>query len=686
MGWIEQVKRHPLTAVARSIGLVLKGRAMGPCPACRADTRGSADPRLPIAYGNDGGWKCYACEASGDAVDLLACAVAGHRLRECGPSEREDVSAKAAELGLSSGFDGAPPRADLGAGVVQPRGFKSARSARLTATDRRETGDEDTVLVDEDLDGVTELHVPEDSPDPVGKKPRGGRAWSWDPGLSASAQVLLWEDPEAEPVRRYLTAGPGELPGGADGRRLSRETCRKWKLGAYKGPEGEWWVTIPLLDSKTGEPVNIRFRRVPGEDGKTGRPKYRVCAGRPLPLFGVRAMSDDLGAPVLICEGELDVVALYEYGFERSVVSGSAGAQTWADEWLDVLEPYSSFVLVYDGDEAGEKGVELVAEKLGRYRVSRAELPRKDAGECLLHSVPVEEVERAIGHARPLIDTELLHPSAWRREIEHGIAHREELVGLPTGSERLDKMFGGIPTGLTVLTGDSGAGKTSFGTWLLYEQALRGVPVGFTSFEQHMRGSTQKLLRMQLGGDFLDQPKAAMDEAYRAIDSRIWIVNKYGRMEVPKLIETIRYGRRRHGIRVWLVDHLGFLIDSSRDDERRQIDHLVRTLTLLANDENLSVIMIAHPHQARAEQGQSRRVRLRDLKGSSAIEQDAALGLVVQANDPEKYGGPSTTVYNEKQRSEWGEGSGSYCILYMDPQAILYADEAKNLPMHRGGR
>lgn len=675
MGWIEQVKNMPLPQVARAVGLTVRGRSqMGPCPACQADKRGGEDSRLPMSYGNDGGWKCHRCATVGDAVDLLACTVAGRRFNECSPSEKHDTKLRAEELGFADD-DGSGRRHD---DMARPSSARPApaRVARRMGDDNpaRPGGPEDPDL--------QPTHMESDTDGALGKRPMGGRSWEWDPALADAAQVTLWDDPEAEPVRRYLLSGPGSLPGGADGRRLPEDAVRKWKLGAYRDSGGGWWVTIPLLDSSTGEPVNIRYRRIPDPDGSTPSPKYRVCAGRELPLFGVRAMSDDLAAPVLICEGELDVVALWAYGYERGVVSGTGGAGTWKDEWLDVLEPYRSFVLVYDDDKAGEEGAEMVAEKLGKYRVSRAELPHKDAGECWLHAVDVAAIDHAVDHARGLIEVELLSPSYWRTAIERGVNNPQELVGLPTGSPRLDKMFGGIPVGLTVVTGDSGAGKTSFCSWLLYEQARRGVAVGFTSFEQHMKGTVQKLLRMQIGGDFLQATQAQRDAAYRNLDGLpIRIVNKYGRIEIPKLLETIRYGRRRLGTRVWLIDHLGFLIDSSKDDERRQIDHLVRTLAILANDEELAVVMIAHPHASR-ERGH--RVTIKDLKGSSAILQDAALGLTVVANDPAKFGGhPCATIHNDKQRTEWGEGTGASCVLYMDPQAILYSDDERLLPCAR---
>src|SRR5262245_61128601 len=60
------------------LGLIVVGRALGPCPACGAECRGSSDRRPPIGITANGlGWKCHACGAKGDAVTLAALKLTG---------------------------------------------------------------------------------------------------------------------------------------------------------------------------------------------------------------------------------------------------------------------------------------------------------------------------------------------------------------------------------------------------------------------------------------------------------------------------------------------------------------------------------------------------------------------------------------------------------------------------------
>ena len=67
-------------------------------------------------------------------------------------------------------------------------------------------------------------------------------------------------------------------------------------------------------------------------------------------------------------------------------------------------------------------------------------------------------------------------------------------------------------------------------------------------------------------------------------------------------------------------------------------------------------------------------MKITDLKGASAIRQDAHVGIVVQRlpikSEDSK---PSTVVYLDKVRSEFGK-AGSHCVMAFDPLACIYAD------------
>jgi len=95
-GWIDSLKERPVLEVARALGLAVdeRRRAAGPCPACRAERRHtrSGDRRGALGVRPDGrGWRCFQCDAAGDAVDLATMTIGGGRWSSLPDARRAEV-------------------------------------------------------------------------------------------------------------------------------------------------------------------------------------------------------------------------------------------------------------------------------------------------------------------------------------------------------------------------------------------------------------------------------------------------------------------------------------------------------------------------------------------------------------------------------------------------------------------
>lgn len=658
--WIGSVKAQTLAVVAPAIGLKA-GRmgSWGPCPGCSADTRGGDDRRGPIGAARDGrGWRCFRCGVHGDPVDLIAIVRTGRTTAQFTGAEWTELRQFCAEAGWCFDSGERAPTISLD----RLLGQRSGAGAPMGSPGRADGSGQ----------GASTARVPGALQAQEEHDPGHGGPFAWRDGLAEDCAAALWSDPPAPgaaDVLAYLR----------DQRAFSDETIREWRLGVLMVGSVPW-LTIPLRDSHE-RVVNVRFRSLP-----PAKKAYRVCPGRPLPLYGVDRLGTDRRASVLVTEGELDVVALWQYGIRSNVVSGTAGAGTLKDEWLDVLEPYSGFTLCYDDDSAGNAGATAFAEKMGNDRCSRAVLPLKDAGDCLAAQVPVESVRRAIEGAAPMFGVELRSVDTYRSELETLIANPQELVGRSTGSKRLDQCIGGVRPGVMVVTGDTGHGKTTWATWLCWEQARAGTPVMLTSFEQRPIGTVQKLLRMQMGGDFTQATPEQRAQALGELGQLpLHVLHHYGALPAEKLMQSVRYGARRHGVKVVLVDHLGFLLEPG-DDERQQIEAVVRALAITAYTVGVTIVLICHP---RALSSDAQRPTLNDLKGASAIKQDASEVLVIVRDPPRPNAKPprmwpGSWVYVDKVRSEFGV-SDSKSLLAFGPISCCYADSWEEVPEGKAG-
>lgn len=671
--WIEKVKREiTVTQVAASLGLKSRLRAMGPCPACTADRRSRSDGRPPIGLnGRADGWECHACGAKGDAVELACLGVIGSGSNDLDTEGWKQIRQFFTEMGLDLS-DAATPRGSRRAPVRTVDSILGGGRPRKRERTQRQP------------------EPPAPEPEPSDGR---WRPYTWANGLVPACERALWgETPEAKAARDYLLTV----------RRLSEDAVREFRLGLYVDPSGEPVVmrgrpvvVIPLIDD-TEHPVSAKFRSVPvvgtcehcdSPRGCTKCRDYRNCKGRPLPLYGAHRLSNDLDMPVIMVEGEMDVLAAHTYGLTANVVSTTSGAGTFTDEWLDLLEPYSSFIGVYDADEKGDEGWAKVAADLGVYRCSRAKLPRKDLGDCLMAGLEAGRIERAIGRAEPMHGIAMRKADDYADPIEILINEPHRLRGVATGWHNVDEIIGGWRPGVVVVSGETGQGKTTFTTAAMLNLARLGAGVMLTSFEQEPIGTVQKLLRNQVGGDFTQVTRATRMDALAALSELdLWILDHYGQITPEKLVETMRYAKRRHGIRYFMVDHLGFLLDPDAPDERRAIQTVMRALAIVAKKMQITIFLIVHPHNTKRDhRGKPVPVTGRDLKGASAIRQDADDILIVSQVPPTKeVPWPRSRIAADKVRSDFAVSGGS-CLLAFDPGSTTYADTWEETPAGADG-
>lgn len=520
-----------------------------------------------------------------------------------------------------------------------------------------------------------------------------GGLYSWEDDLVERCEAALWGPAsEAATARAYLM----------EVRKLSQDALRAFRVGLYVRKDGvphvvkgRPVVVIPLIEGDE-TPVSAKFRSVPvvGSCDHCDTPRgckkcrdYRNCQGRPLPLYGSHRLANDFSVPVVLVEGEFDVLAAYTYGLRVNVVSTTAGAGTFAEEWLDQLEPYESMIGFYDADDKGDEGFAEVAEKLGTYRCSRARPPLKDLGDCLMDGVEQERIERALGRAEPMHGIGMKKADDYLDPIEVLINEPWRLRGVPTGWANVDEVVAGWRPGVIVVSGETGQGKTTFATAACLNLARQGAGVMLTSFEQEPVGTVQKLLRNEVGGDFTRVSADTRRAALGALgELPLWILDHYGHLTPSKLVETMRYAKRRFGVTYFLVDHLGFLVDPDAQDERRAIEAVIRALAIVAKQMQITIFLIAHPHNVgRDNKGKPNEVTSRDLKGASAIRQDADDILIVSQIPPSKETPwPRSKIRADKVRSDFGV-SGGTAILAFDPGSNVFADTWEETPAGADG-
>lgn len=142
----------------------------------------------------------------------------------------------------------------------------------------------------------------------------------------------------------------------AKNRGLLYSTIRKYRIGY--NPANDTFI-LPIMDQSGANLWDVRIY-----DGS----KLMGVAGGNVGLFGWHKLNRS--GEVYLCEGEWDALALWQVlqknGRHDDVVIAVAGAGTFKDDWAVLLKDRTVHVL-YDHDEAGQRGSLKVYEKLKGY-------------------------------------------------------------------------------------------------------------------------------------------------------------------------------------------------------------------------------------------------------------------------------------------------------------------------------
>ena len=199
----------------------------------------------------------------------------------------------------------------------------------------------------------------------------------------------------------------------------------------------------------------------------------------------------------------------------------------------------------------------------------------------------------------PLVDTV--------KQAEKLIAHGDEIVGLSTGYKVLDQMTKGIgPSEIVVIFGDTSHGKSQLAQNISINVSKHSGPVLFVGLEMSNAENTARFLNMDDGNTNLPifYP-ANMDLGYKDIDNLVGSAKQAGTVLV-------------------VIDHLHMF---ARDvtNLANELSLICHELKRVARKYELPMLVISHISRS----GGGKPPELKDLKGSSSIEQDADIALAV---------------------------------------------------------
>lgn len=330
-----------------------------------------------------------------------------------------------------------------------------------------------------------------------------------------------------------------------NGRGITDETIDAFRVREVSR-NGGTWALFPYL--RDGEYVNAKYRNPDDKKGMGQETDAEPC------LFGWHLVQPKERS-IIICEGEIDCMTVWQSGLAALSVNAGAGNHQWIENDWEKLDRFSDIVLCFDHDDAGDKGAAEVMKRLGIDRCRRMKMPAKDANQWLMDGATNDDFKTAYTNAKAIDPDEMKSALEFMDSIMN-LMHPVEGADVHPFLA-LDQQFPWFqfrPGQLTVWTGYNGHGKS-----LLLSQVQLGLMAQgerFIVFSGEMQPEylLERTIKQATG---LGRPsKAYIRAALEWLNERFWIFNQAGSATIARLLEVFAYASKRYGIKHMVIDSL----------------------------------------------------------------------------------------------------------------------------------
>jgi twinkle protein len=391
---------------------------------------------------------------------------------------------------------------------------------------------------------------------------------------------------------------------------------------------------------KQGELVNVKYRSMTEK-------KFRQEKNAEPALFGMDFCNGK--EELTIVEGEIDCLTMNQYGFDVVSIPSGAADSRWIEAEWDFLNTFKKIYLCLDGDEAGQKNIENIVNRLGKWRCYNVILPFKDANECLANDVTDEKIKECFENARGFDPPTLLTPMDFYDDIVYYNENFEKRFGTSTPWTKLTKILKGWRDAeLTIWSGRSGSGKST----ILNDILLHDIKKGIKSIIASLEMSPMKYLNWMI---MRDRQKAILDrsdikESLKSF-TNLYIVNIEGQTDQTELFNVLDFAARKYGVKRFVIDSLMKIDIKGNDKYEEQKNFINKLIDNIAKKYDGHIHLVAHPRKSFKDTDRPDKV---DVSGSGDITNLADNVLLLYRVGKE-----------EREKNLQDEGDSADTVLYV---------------------
>ena len=449
---------------------------------------------------------------------------------------------------------------------------------------------------------------------------------------------------------------------------LYGETIKFFKLANTGGAIG-----IPYF--KNGQLIAVKKRFTSGKMKNSN-----VTGSKP---FLFNCDNTELDKPVVITEGEIDAMTVWQSGYKNvmSVGCGANAVKTLFEQSSDFLNKFESIILFTDNDEYGNNMDKAFLEEF-QGKVATVDkslyIGLKDAND-IFSKHGAKQILKIIESGKVTFDGE------WDIDSNpyEGLDPKDTKF-IRTGIDTIDYAINTIQSRtVTLITGRSNAGKTTFVTQIMSNAVEQKFKVYLVAGEGEKNKIVNKFYTSLIGYDkqyydekmfglrMVKEPKPqvlkAIQEWHRGkLKLYVKSLSKYKTED--ELFKMLEYQIRIEKYDLVVLDNLMSLLTVSRNQDKNEAQgQFIEKCHHLAKSTNCAVVVVLHPNKT-YQKGQE--LEFEQISGTSDIPNKAdAILSVIRLSEPED--GATSKIQVNKNR-DWSELPVVKCVF--DPNTCTYAE------------
>lgn len=406
---------------------------------------------------------------------------------------------------------------------------------------------------------------------------------------------------------------------------------------------------------------------------------------------------------LIICEGEMDVIAFYEAGVINAVTLPDGASKTAKFDLNDLrfqalknckwLNEVEKVYIATDQDEAGKAlHLELV-HRFGKDRCLHVTFPNqagdvatKDANECLVQ-LGRNTLIQTLKDAKPYPIEGIYTVRNYKKEI-FDIYEGNIQKPLSTGFKILDMIYKIQPSTFHLVTGVPNHGKSNFIDQIAVNMN-KNYGWKFCIFSpehstpQHIRRIVEKIVKKPFDdGLNARMSKDELESGLRNLNDNFYFIeNKDTIPSIDWILSKAKQSALKFGIKGIIIDPYNE-INSTREGNKREDEHIrdiISKCKKFCRTHEITMWMVAHPSKLPRDNGKINPPTLYDVSGSAHWANMCDIGLVVHRD----FDSNKTRVILRKVREQGVYGNIGECFFNYDVSDRVYKEVLPEKPQNQ---